>query len=213
MDRSALRLYLIADSSLLDGTALVDAVAAGIRGGVSIVQLRAKRGTTLQQLELARRILSVCRAGHVPFVVNDRVDLALAAGADGAHVGHIGVEDLPPADARRILGDDAIVGVSVGRGTEATQAERAGASYVSAGPMYATTTKRDAGAPLGPALVAEVHAATRLPVVAIGGIEPRHVAQLLATGAAGVCVARGILLADDPESAARVYVANMEVQA
>lgn len=208
--RRALRLYLIADTSLVPGPELVDAVAAAIRGGVSIVQLRAKTQTAREQLELARALAAVCRARAVPFVVNDRVDIALAAGADGVHVGHIGVEDLPPDDARRILGPDAIVGVSVHTSAEANEAERRGASYVSGGPMYVTRTKPDAGAPIGPALVTELRAATTLPVVAIGGIEARHVPELLGVGATGVCVAGGILRATDREAAARAYLANVE---
>jgi len=215
MDRGtlhrALRLYLIADTSLVPGGELLDAVAAAVRGGVSIVQLRAKRQTAREQLDLARALASVCHAHAVPFVVNDRVDVALAAGADGVHVGHIGVDDLPPDDARRMLGADAIVGVSVNSGAEAKEAERRGASYVSGGPMYLTRTKLDAGEPIGPALIAELRAATTLPVVAIGGIEARHVRELLDAGATGVCVASGILRAADRGAAARAYVANMEV--
>ena len=211
LDRSALRLYLIADTSLANDNELADAVADAIRGGVSIVQLRAKGRTTREQVELARALATVCRARGVPFVVNDRVDVALASGADGVHLGHIGVEDLAPDDARRILGPDAIIGVSVQRADEARDAERRGSSYVSGGPMYATSTKTDAGAPTGPDLLAELVAATALPVVAIGGIEPGHVHELLAAGACGVCVAGGILRANDRELAARAYLANMEV--
>lgn len=211
MDRSTLRLYLIADASLANDAQLVHAVSDAIRGGVSIVQLRAKGRPTREQVQLARALVAVCRARRVPFVVNDRVDVALASGADGVHVGHIGIEDLAPDDARRILGPDAIVGVSVQRAEEAREAERLGSSYVSGGPMYATSTKADAGAPIGARLVAELVAATALPVVAIGGIEPGHVRELLAAGACGVCVARGILGANDRELAARAYLANMEV--
>lgn len=210
--REALRLYLIADAGLVGGDALADAVADAIRGGAGIVQLRAKRHTTREQLDLARALGARCRARGVPFLVNDRVDVALAAGADGVHVGHIGEEDLPPEDARRILGPDAIVGVSVASGAEAREAERRGASYVSAGPMYATSTKHDAGPAAGPRLVAEVRAATRLPVVAIGGIAPEHVRDLLAAGADGVCVASGILGGRNVEAATRAYATSMEVQ-
>lgn len=206
----ALRLYLIADTSLLDDAALVGAVAAAIRGGVTIVQLRAKERTTREQIELARVLASVCRPS-VPFVVNDRVDVALAAHAAGVHLGHIGEEDMPPEDARLILGPDAIIGVSVARGSEGRDAARRGASYLSGGPMYATRTKPDAGAPVGPALIRELRVATALPVVAIGGIEPPHVAELLAAGADGVCVASGILRTADPEAAARAYMAQLEV--
>lgn len=212
MDKGAVRLYLIADASLLDDAALGQAVAAAIRGGVTVVQLRAKGRTTREQIELARELARLCPA-TVPFVVNDRVDVALASGAAGAHVGHIGEEDMAPADARALLGPRAILGVSVASAAEARAAEAQGASYVSGGPMYATRTKADAGAPVGPDLVRAVRAATALPVVAIGGIEPRHVRELLAAGADGVCVASGILRAADPERAATAYREQLEVGA
>ncbi|HEY2594406.1 MAG TPA: thiamine phosphate synthase, partial [Chloroflexota bacterium] len=143
--RAAMRLYLLADTGLVPPDSLVKVVTAAIRGGVTAVQLRAKSATTLEQLELARQLKAVCGEATVPFIVNDRVDVALAAGADGAHVGHIGKEDLSPHDARRLLGPDAIVGVSVGTGPEAHIATSQGASYVSAGPMFATSTKANAG--------------------------------------------------------------------
>src|SRR5919201_269600 len=143
--RSALRLYLLADTGLLPPDRLVDGVSAALKGGVTAVQLRAKDATTLEQLELARALRRVCNEAGVPLVVNDRVDVALAADADGVHVGHIGEEDLSPHDARRLLGPSAIVGVSVGSGQEAHLATSQGASYVSAGPMFATSTKSNAG--------------------------------------------------------------------
>ncbi len=211
--REALRLYLVADTGIVPAAEMRARVAAALRGGVTIVQLRAKDLNTRDQLALARDLAAICRSARVPFVVNDRIDVALAAGADGAHVGHIGQEDLPPEDARALLGPDAIVGVSVGSAGEARRAEELGASYVSAGPMYDTRTKVDAGAAAGPALLERVRAATRLPVVCIGGIAAEHVRALRRAGADGVCVARGILHAADPEAAAREYVEQLEVEA
>src|ERR1700687_3824962 len=117
--RKALRLYLLADVGLAPPAALAKIVAAALRGGVTAVQLRAKTATKLELLELARNLNALCREAHVPFIVNDRVDVALAAEADGAHVGHIGEEDLSPNDARRLLGPTAIVGVSVATPQEA----------------------------------------------------------------------------------------------
>src|SRR4030081_3423006 len=114
--RKALRLYLLADAGLAPPAELVQVVAAALRGGVTAVQLRAKEATTLELLDLARNLNAVCREADVPFIVNDRIAVALAAEADGAHVGHIGEEDLSPHDARRLLGANAIVGVSVGNG-------------------------------------------------------------------------------------------------
>jgi thiamine-phosphate pyrophosphorylase len=203
--RATLRLYLLADAGLVPVDRLAPIVAAALRGGVTAVQLRAKTATTLELLELARAVGAVCADAGVPFIVNDRVDVALAAGADGAHVGHIGEEDLSPHDARRLLGPDAIVGVSVGTGPEAHLATSQGASYVSAGPMFATSTKANAGPAAGEQLLRSVRAATPLPMVVIGGITPERAAALFAAGADGVCVGAAIIRAADPEAAARKF--------
>src|ERR1700716_1599562 len=203
--RTTLRLYLLADAGLVPSDRLPQVVAAALRGGVTAVQLRAKEATTLELLELARNLNAVCREADVPFIVNDRIDVALAAEADGAHVGHIGEEDLSPHDARRLLGANAIVGVSVGNGQEAHQATSQGASYVSAGPMFATSTKSNAGPAAGEALLRSVRAATPLPLVVIGGITPERAAALYAAGADGVCVGAAIVRAADPEAGARAF--------
>jgi thiamine-phosphate pyrophosphorylase len=204
--RAALRLYLLADAGLVPVDQLAPIVAAALRGGVTAVQLRAKTATTLELLDLARSVGAVCAEASVPFIVNDRVDVALAAGADGAHVGHIGEEDLSPHDARRLLGPAAIVGVSVGTGPEAHLATSQGASYVSAGPMFATSTKTNAGPAAGERLLRSVRAATRLPLVVIGGITPERSAALFAAGADGICVGAAIVRAADPEQAARTFI-------
>jgi thiamine-phosphate pyrophosphorylase len=203
--RAALRLYLLADAGLVAPPHLPEVVSAALRGGVTAVQLRAKMATTLELLELARTLGGLCRAAGVPLIVNDRVDVALAAEADGAHVGHIGEEDLSPRDARRLLGPEAIVGVSVGAPSEARQATAQGASYVSAGPMFATSTKSNAGPAAGEALLKSVRPATSVPLVVIGGITAEHAPALFAAGADGVCVGAAILRASDPEAAARAF--------
>ena len=203
--RAAVRVYLLADTGLVPPEDLLDVVAAAIRGGVTAVQLRAKMATTLEQLELARGLKAICEQASVPFIVNDRVDVALAAESDGAHVGHIGEEDLSPQDARRLLGPKAIVGVSVGTAKEAHTAASQGASYVSAGPMFATSTKSNAGPAAGETLLRSVRAATRLPLVVIGGITPQRSAPLFAAGADGVCVGAAVLRSPDPEAAARAF--------
>src|SRR5436309_4820906 len=191
--RRALRLYLLADAGLVPPDKLVEVVEKALRGGITAVQLRAKTATTLELLELARTLNATCQQADIPFIVNDRVDVALAAEADGAHVGHIGEEDLSPRDARRLLGPSAIVGVSVGTPQEAHMATSQGASYVSAGPMFATATKSNAGPAAGEALLRSVRAATRVPLVVIGGITPLRSAGLFAAGADGVCVGAAIL--------------------
>lgn len=201
--RETVRVYLLADTRLAPGDRLPDAVSAALGGGVTLVQLRMKGGTTLRQVALARELRARCHAAGVPFLVNDRVDVALASRADGAHVGHLGQEDLAPADARRLLGPRAILGVSVGSAAEAEEAERQGAGYVSAGPMFATGTKGDAGPAPGAALLRQVRSATALPLVVIGGITPERCRELFVAGADGVCVGSGILRAPDAAAAAR----------
>jgi thiamine-phosphate pyrophosphorylase len=208
--RAALRVYLLADAGLVPAASLPSIVAAALRGGVTAVQLRAKDATTLELLELARNLNALCNQAGVPFIVNDRVDVALAAEADGAHVGHIGEEDLSPHDARHLLGPTAIVGVSVGTGPEAHMATSQGASYVSAGPMFATSTKLNAGPAAGEALLRRVRAATGLPLVVIGGITAQRAGLLYAAGADGVCVGAAIVRAPDPEAAARAFVESFE---
>jgi thiamine-phosphate diphosphorylase len=205
--RSALRLYLLADSGLVPAARLPEAVTEAVRGGVTAVQLRAKAATTLELLELARALHTLCTAAGVPFLVNDRVDVALAAEADGVHVGHIGEEDLSPHDARRLLGHDALVGVSVASAQEARVATAQGASYVSAGPMFATSTKVNAGPAAGEALLRSVRAATSLPLVVVGGITAERAPALYAAGADGLCVGAAILRSADVEAAARAFVA------
>lgn len=198
-----LRLYLIAEVSLVTPDQLERAVAAAVRGGVTIVQLRHKGASTLQLVELGRRLLGVARAAGVPLVINDRVDVALAIGADGVHVGHPGKEDMPPELCRRLLGPSAIIGVSVDQEHEARAAEAAGASYISAGPIYATATKSDAGPAAGPALIRRLRGASGLPLLGIGGITAENAGAVITAGADGMAVASSVLVARDPESAAR----------
>ncbi len=207
--RTALRLYLLADTGLVGPKRLPHVVAGALRGGATLVQLRAKGLTTLEQIDLGRRLLDICRSHGVPFVVNDRVDVTLAVGADGAHVGHMGEEDMHPSDARRLMGHRGILGVSVGSPEEARLAAAAGASYVSAGPMYVTGTKRNAGPAAGVALLRAVRAATDLPLVVIGGITAERAPVLRAAGADGVCVGAAILRAPDPAAAARAFLTKV----
>ncbi|MBI3970502.1 MAG: thiamine phosphate synthase [Chloroflexi bacterium] len=208
--RPALRLYLLADTGLVSPGRLPAAVAEAIRNGVTCVQLRAKGLITLEQVRLARVLHRVCCDAGVPFIVNDRVDVALAAEADGVHVGHVGEEDMEPQDARRLLGAGGIVGVSVGSAAEVRAAEAGGASYVSAGPMFATSTKANAGPPAGEELLRAVRAATTLPLVVIGGITAGRAGALYAAGADGICVGSAILRASDIAAAARALGAAYE---
>ncbi len=208
--RDVLRLYLIADAGLVPPERLPGVVRAAIAGGVTIVQLRAKALTTRAQVDLARSLRAECDAARVPLIVNDRADVASAAGAAGAHVGHIGQEDLLPSEVLGILGPQAIVGVSVGSAEEAARVRDA--AYLSAGPMYATATKGDAGPAAGPELVRAIRAVTALPLVAIGGITHDRVRELLAAGSDGVCVASAILRSPDPRAAAEAFARELGLE-
>jgi len=203
--REQLTLHVLTDREWSRGRDTLTVATAAQGGGATVIQLRDKKATTRTLVEEGLALRALTQERGVLLIVNDRIDVALAIEADGAHVGHIGEEDLSPRDARRLLGANAIVGVSVGNGPEAHQATSQGASYVSAGPMFATSTKSNAGPAAGEALLRSVRAATRLPLVVIGGITPERAAALYAAGADGVCVGAAIVRAADPEAAARAF--------
>ncbi|HEY8450171.1 MAG TPA: thiamine phosphate synthase [Bacillota bacterium] len=178
---------------------LVQAARAALAGGVTCLQLRSKHLSARQQLELGLELRRLTRQHGVTFLVNDRPDLALAVGADGVHIGQ---DDLPLPTVRRLLGAGAVIGVSAETVDEALAAERAGADYLGVGPVYATASKEDAGAPYGPAVIARLAGATRLPIVGIGGITADNAQPVVAAGAQGVAVIAAIFGAPDPGAAA-----------
>ncbi|MDD5309147.1 MAG: thiamine phosphate synthase [Deltaproteobacteria bacterium] len=191
--------YLVTDRACLGGRDLAEVVAAAVRGGASVVQLREKDAGDALVLSEGRRVRDVCRARGVLFIVNDRPDLALELDADGVHVGQ---SDVALPEARRILGRDRIVGVSVGNREEAEAAERNGADYLGVSPVFDTPTKTDAGAATGLFGLAAIRKAVRVPLVAIGGVDESNAASVIRAGADGVAVVRAIMAATDPEAAA-----------
>jgi thiamine-phosphate pyrophosphorylase len=197
---------LVTDEALA-GTRGVEAVVrAAVAGGVTMVQVREKRGDARAFLDHTRALGTWLRTLGVPLIVNDRVDIALAAGADGVHVGQ---GDLPCIDVRRLVGPHRLVGVSVGSVDEARQAERDGADYLGVSPIFATPTKPDAPPPVGLQGLRAIRAAVRLPLVAIGGIHAGNAAQILAAGADGIAVVSAIMSAPDPTAAARELLASL----
>jgi thiamine-phosphate pyrophosphorylase len=195
-----LRLMLVTDEAAVGGRDLVALALAAERGGVTSVQLRLKRATPREQVAAARALVAALR---VPVLVNDRPDVAIAAGAAGAHVGP---GDLPPVLARRILPEAMILGVSVGSPEEALTA--GAADYWGVGPWRETATKDDAGSAIGAeGLAAVIRESGGRPCIAIGGIRPEDVPVVLRAGAAGVAVVSGLLGAADVEAAARRYAA------
>lgn len=196
---SAWRLYVIIDPSVAAGRPLAGVAAQAIRGGADAIQLRDKQASARQLLDAARRLLAVTRPAGIPLIVNDRVDVALAAGADGVHLGQ---DDLPLAEARRILGPARLIGQSTHSLEQALTAERDGADYIGVGPIFPTPTKPSYGS-VGTALIRLVAGRVRVPAVCIGGIDSRTIHEALAAGAGAIAVVRAVCGADDPEAAAR----------
>ncbi|AET88874.1 thiamine phosphate synthase [Caballeronia cordobensis] len=204
-----LSLYLVLDPVQCGGHDAALAVArAALEGGATLVQLRAPEWHKRAWFDLARELAPLARAHGVPFVVNDHVDVALAAGADGVHIGQ---RDLPAEIARRLLGPDALIGLSVSNLDETAEADaRAGiVDYLGAGPVYATPTKTDASAPCGIDGLAAIRAATRLPTVAIGGIQAHNAAEVMRAEPAGLAVVSAICKAPDPREAAASLAATI----
>ena len=191
-------LYLVADAEFAAGRDLLGMVGAAVRGGVTVVQLRAKNLPSRDFLELGLRAADLLARTGVPLLVNDRLDIALACGAGGIHLGQ---EDMPLAAARKILGGDRIIGISVNTVEEARAAEAGGADYVGASPAFATATKETALPILGPEGVRSIKRAVRIPVVAIGGISAVNAAALVHSGADGIAVISAILGAPDARRA------------
>lgn len=192
--------YLVTDRALLAGRRLADVVAAAVAGGVTVVQIREKDLCARDFVAEALECLAVTRPAGVPLLINDRVDVALAVGADGVHVGQ---DDIPAAMVRRIIGPDRILGVTAHDRAELEQAVADGADYVGSNAVFGTPTKSDIRPPIGPEGLRERYADSPIPVVAIGGIDHGNAADVIRAGADGVAVVRAIMAAHDPEQAAR----------
>lgn len=198
-----LRLVVVTDPDAGEGRTVVEAVRAALRGGAPAVQLRWKDASAREMAALARALLAETRAAGALLFVNDRLDVALAAGADGAHLGQ---DDLPAAAARRIAPPGFLLGVSSETAELARGAHADGADYVGVGPVYATGSKTDAGAAVGTARIAAVSREVPIPVVAIGGITAENAGEVARAGAAGVAAIAAVTRAADPEAAARAIL-------
>jgi thiamine-phosphate pyrophosphorylase len=203
--RLDLRLNAIVDPERAGGHQLADLVARCARGGATLVQLRDKRSETRTLIEEARAVRGALAPFAVPFVVNDRVDVAMAAGADGVHLGQ---DDMAVEDARRLLGPNAIIGLSIKSIEEAQAARLDLVDYVGSGGVYATSSKQQKNVPIGPAGLAQIIAVLRrrapdLPVCGIAGIDASNAAEVIAVGADGVAVISALSLVPSPETAAR----------
>lgn len=193
-------LYLVTDSKLSRGRSHLQVVEAGLRGGVTVVQYREKDAGTRQMVDEALELRDLCRARGVAFIVNDRVDVALAVDADGVHVGQ---DDMPASRARALIGPEKTLGVSVENVEQALAAIRDGADYLGAGAIFATASKTDVGEPIGIAHLADIARISTVPVVGIGGIGATNALAVIRAGASGIAVISAIVSADDVEQAAR----------
>jgi len=201
----AARLYAITPDA--EPATILNLVGAVLRGGADVVQLRHKLLARGELLELAKEVGSLVREAGRVFIVNDHLDLALLAGADGVHLGR---DDLPVEAARRVAGREFLIGASANTPELARAAVAAGADYLGAGPAFPSSVKAEK-AVIGPAGVAAVAKAVPVPVFAIGGVEPGNVAELVAAGVRRACVIRGLADASDPEAAARELKAALVV--
>lgn len=200
-----LSLYALVDPDTSGGHALPELAARVVAGGATLVQLRDKSGTTCRMIEEARAIHAALAGSGVPLLINDRVDVALASGAEGVHIGW---DDMEAADARRLLGPKAIIGLSINSAERARTAPLELLDYVAIGAVFATMSKDNPNPPKGVAGAAELLSIIRgrapdLPVGAIAGIDETNAADVMAAGFDGVAVISALSKRPDPEAAAR----------
>lgn len=198
-------LYVITDEELCPGRKHAEIAEAAIKGGARIIQIRDKTASDRKFYEDALAIRRLTRDANVLFIVNDRVDIAAAVEADGINIGQT---DLPIGAARKIVGERMLIGISADNPEQARQAEIDGANYIGFGPVFATTTKLDAGPVSGLEMLKQVCQASRLPVVPIGGISLGNIAEVAKAGAACAAVISAVVCADDMVQATRDLVSE-----
>ena len=199
LSAETLRLYAVTDRTWLNGRTLADCVRMSISGGATMIQLREKSLGYEAFKSQALEIQSICRENHIPFIINDNVNLAVDVNADGVHVGQ---DDMNAVNVREIIGPEKILGVSVRTVEEAILAERNGADYLGAGAVFHTGSKSDA-VDITHSALREICGAVKIPVVAIGGINAGNINMLAGTGIDGVAVISAIFAQDDIQRASR----------
>lgn len=202
-----LSLYLVTDPGLTEARGLIETVEQAVAGGVTIVQLRDPQAKGRALAEQARALLALLAPRGIPLIVNDRVDVAAAVGAQGVHLGQ---DDLDPAAARALLGPEAIIGLSIGTLEELAASDLGPVDYVGCGPVKATGTKSDAGGAIGVEGFAFLRAHIALPMVGIGGLKAEDAADVIRAGAEGVAVVSALCAAPDVAAAARDLKAIIE---
>jgi thiamine-phosphate pyrophosphorylase len=194
------RLHVLTDTRVQARLTHLDIAKAAIAGGADSIQFRHKGGSTRELIAWATQMMHACAGEGVPFLVNDRLDVAMAVKADGIHLGR---EDFPLPLARDILGRDTIIGATATSLKEARACFQEGADYIGFGPVFTTTSKKDAGPACGIEGLAEAVETIPVPIIAIGGLTPETIPLVMETGAHGVAVISAVCGRDDPEQAAR----------
>lgn len=192
-------IYLVTDDGCLQGRALIDCVREALEGGVTLVQYRAKTASSAEMYAEALQLKALCDSFNVPLIINDRLDIAMAVGAAGVHLGQ---DDLPCAAARKLLGEDYIIGVSAHNPAEAKAALQSGADYLGCGAVFGTATKADVKK-LGTEGLEAICKAKGLPVVGIGGVTADNYREVRAAGADGAAIVSGILAQPDIRATVR----------
>jgi len=192
--------YLVTDRSLCGARGVADVVSQAARAGVGCVQLREKTASTRRFVEAAEKIKALLAPHRIPLIINDRIDVALAAGADGVHLGQ---RDMRPETARRMLGPQAVIGLSVETWEDVVTAQQLDVDYLGISPVYATPTKTDTKTPWGLEGVARIRGFSRHPLVAIGGLDISNAAAVVRAGADCIAVVSAICAATDPFAATK----------
>jgi len=194
-------LHILTDIQLQDRFSHEELTEMVIAGGADTIQFRQKHGSTRELIETACHMKALCARAGVTFIVNDRVDIALASDADGVHLGQ---DDFPITLARRLLGDDKIIGGSAGDLKEAMKCVDEGADYIGFGPVYPTLSKEDAGPATGIKMMKRLLREINIPVIAIGGVNPENVPGIMSSGSHGIAVISAVCCSDDPVQATRI---------
>lgn len=201
-----LSLYLVTKREALELDDFLNLIRASIEGGVRIVQLREKKSSAREMISIGKKLLSLLQPHGVPLIINDRVDVAHAVGADGVHLGQ---SDLSVAETRAILGKKAIIGLSVESLEQAIAASEEAVDYLAASPLFHTKTKTDCSEPWGLSGLKQLCAISKHPVIAIGGIDETNAKQIIDCGAAGIAVVSAIFNAPCPKTAAFKMIQEM----
>lgn len=199
-------LYLCTDRNIMTADSIEESVELAIKGGVTIVQLREKECTSLEFYELALAVKQITDAYEVPLIINDRIDIALAVGADGVHLGQ---KDVPVQVARNLLGSDKIVGATANTVETAVEAWKSGADYLGVGDIFGTTTKADTRH-ITLEELKEIRQSVQIPVVAIGGVKAENISLLKSTGVDGAAVISAVVGQKDITAAAEELIANFQ---